>query len=193
MLMLNQLVGFGVSGSPLDAMLYNPARVGPSISLSDGGATATSTGPSLAQYDRAFTYKLVSGSVYVEMVATTVSGGQCDFSLIDDSGPAPTTSATTRPGDGEPGFTWRSQGDGFSCTTPGAFASGDVLRAKLVTSSATVALALNGGAFAADATWAAGSTWRVMSAWFQGSSGAFSIPAAPSYGVPAGFTWVGDL
>jgi hypothetical protein len=177
--------------------LYIPSRLGPQITLSESDARATkSTTDVGGVYTRAFVDKEIVGDVYVEIECVAASGSNCDFSLCDDDSPL-ATSDSWRPGDSShPGFSWRQSGTGFSCTPPGSFTSGDLLRAKLSVSSRTVALALNGGSYSADATWNAPSgsvIWRIMSAWFSADNGSFRLPAAPNYSVPSGYTWFGAL
>lgn len=183
-----------VGGGPYKAPQFDTARIGASITLSESYARATSSGPA-ANYDYAFVTNSIAGRVYGEVEVVSASGAN-NFVGIGDDDPALAANGASAMGDGTPGWGWRADGSGFSATTPGSFVAGDVLQFRLDTHSRSVELAKNNGAWAAAATFAAGSgdvIWRPAVFWFAGSSGSLRLPATPTYTVPAGYAWWGNL
>lgn len=192
--MLTRFIGGAGAAGGYSAPLFDASRVGASIALSEGDARATSSGPG-SNYDYAFLLVPLAGRIYGEFEVVTASGANCRVGIGDDDAALATNSATAL-GDGAPGWGWSASGAGFSATAPGSFTAGDVLRFRLDTHSRAVELAKNGGAWAAAGTFAAGSgdvIWRPAVFWYTGSSGSFRLPSSPTYAVPSGYAWWGNL
>lgn len=185
-----------IGGGPYTAPLFDTTRGDASITLSESYARATSSGPA-ANYGYAFVTPAVAGRVYGEVEVVGTPSGTNNYIGLGDDDTALSGTLTYAFGDGNPGWSWRADATGNSCTPPaGSFADGDILQFKLDTHSRSVELAKNNGAYATGATWAAASgnvIWRLAAFWFTGSSGSFRLPRTPTYTPPAGYAWLGNL
>lgn len=189
------IIGSAAASTGYTPVYFDNTRVGSSITLSESDARATSSGPS-SNNDYTYTYMPIAGRVYVEIECVTASGPNCIVTMRDDDTALGVTNISTIGGDGQPGFAWRASGTGFSATTPGSFTAGDILQMKIDTVSGKAALAKNNGTYATQTAYAAASgdcVWRMGVCWFAGSSGSFRLPSTPTYTVPSGHVWWGDL
>jgi hypothetical protein len=199
MLIINQLVGFGgARRTPANAVLYDLTEpYDPDMDFSEGNTVVTFTSP-VSAYGGCYFQRDLYGKCYGEAVATVEAGNNTAPICVG----APDYGSARNPGNIAPGGSYTSNGRvyyaGGEPTVGSGISNGDVIGLAVDIDALTFQYYQNNVAVGTSYAMRnpAGGPWRYRFATWAYADGpdmVITLPQAPIYTPPAGYTWIGDL